>query len=96
MKADNADALRDSTGGPGACAGATRHADCADLEAAVKGEHKYGNLALGSFVAGGVFAAATVATWFIWKPSSGEATRPVAFGLAPTSGGLRVGAAGRF
>jgi tetratricopeptide (TPR) repeat protein len=96
MKAEEKDRLRAKTGGSKSACADREPAACDDLESAAKGEHKYRNLALGSFVAGGVFAAAAVGTWFIWKPSDDHSGRAVAFGVAPTAGGMRLGATGRF
>lgn len=95
MKADKAGALKDELRDDQRCAGATKHPDCGALYDAANGEHKYRNLALGSFVAGGVFAAATVGTWFLWKPSS-EAPKAVGFGVAPTASGWALRASGSF
>jgi hypothetical protein len=94
MKADDADALKDEIGKQ-PCTGGAKPDDCGELEDAVDGEHKYRNLALGSFVAGGVFAAATVGTWFLWKPSS-AAPKAVGFGVAPTASGWALRASGSF
>lgn len=95
MKADDADAARPNAGEKNACHDEPDLKGCRALEDAVKGEHKYRNLALGSFVTGGVFAAATVATWFLWKPSE-EREQSVGFGVAPAAGGFQLGASGRF
>ncbi|HEY6556797.1 MAG TPA: hypothetical protein VI072_05975 [Polyangiaceae bacterium] len=96
MKADDADAVEDEIGSEQqVCRPPAEHGDCGELGDAVDGEHKYRNLALGSFVAGGVFAAATVGTWFLWKPSS-SAPKAVGFGVAPTASGWALRASGRF
>lgn len=88
-KEDEADELRDSLGSPAACKpmGQPLPAECGDLDERVSSVDSSRNLAMGSFVVGGV--AAVVAGYFYWdalshrqSASARKARRP--FGLMPS------------
>jgi hypothetical protein len=50
-----------------------RPAECTDLENAVNERQRATNVAIGSYIAAGAFAAGTVATYFLWPEPEREA-----------------------
>jgi hypothetical protein len=70
-----------------ACAGTTPAANCGDLHDALKSQGSLSNAAVGTFITGGVLAAATAAA-YVWM-RSGHATTSVA--IAPDAGKNHAG-----
>ena len=85
-KEDDADELRDRMDALGGCNGGAPEAECADLKDQREGVDSSRNLAIGSFVFGGV--AAVVAGYFYWdalshRSSASARTSPL-LGLLPS------------
>lgn len=100
-RADDAQAAIDKqTGNPGdpsACANAASdvQTSCDALKSALSDKDKDGKLATVGFIGAGVGAAATIATWLLWKPAKKE--HALAVTVQPVAGGgMLYGVSGRF
>ena len=100
-RADNAQAAIDQkTGKPGdpsACTNASPdvQTSCDDLKTALSDKDNDGKIATVGFIGAGVGAAATIATWLLWKPAAEE--HALAVTVEPVAGGgMLYGVSGRF
>ena len=100
-RADDAQAAIDrKTGNPGdpsACTNASPdvQTSCDNLTSALSDKDNDGKLATVGFIGAGVGAAATIATWLLWKPAARQ--HALAVTMQPVAGGgLLGGVSGRF
>jgi hypothetical protein len=69
---------------------------CSALQQFLDERDQAANIATIGFIAAGVGAVATVATYFLWDPEPAPSTARVGVGVAPLPGGAAIGLSGSF